>query len=150
MEVILLEHVPGLGERGDVVSVKDGYARNYLIPRKLAVPNTPSMRRMFENERKFDAKREARRKEAAEKMKEELEKLSLTIEAKVGEEGKLFGSVTSKDIEEELKKHKFIVDRKQIELPETIKQIGVYDIKIKLHPEVTATVKLWVVEEGKK
>lgn len=150
MEVILLEHVPGLGERGDVVNVKDGYARNYLIPKKLAVPNTPSMKKMLENERRFDAKREAKRKESAEKIKEEIEKISLTIEAKVGEDGKLFGSITSKDIEEELKKHKFIVDKKLIELPEPIRHTGIYEIKIKLHPEVKANIKLWVVEEGKK
>ena len=99
MEVILIEDVAGLGSRGDVVRVKDGYARNYLFPRKLAIPDTPSNRKRFENEFKTRKKVELKKEEEARALADELSTLTLTIKAKAGEEGKLFGSITTKDIE---------------------------------------------------
>jgi len=149
MEVILIEDVAGLGSRGDVVRVKDGYARNYLFPRKLAIPDTPSNRKRFENEFKTRKKVELKKEEEARALADELSTLTLTIKAKAGEEGKLFGSITTKDIEEALKQKGYEIDRKHIHLEEHIKHTGVYDVPIKLFKEIQAVVKVWVVgEEG--
>ena len=149
MEVILIEDVVGLGSRGDVVKVKDGYARNYLFPKKLAIPDTLSNRKRFENEFAIRKKVELKKEEEAKKLAEELSTLTLSIKAKAGEEGKLFGSVTTKDIEEALKHKGYGIDRRMIHLEGHIKHTGVYEVSIKLLRNVQAIVKVWVVgEEG--
>lgn len=147
MRIILLEDFEGVGSRDDIVEVKDGYARNYLIPRGKAVEATPENIKRWEYRKKlFELKRD-REEEEAKRLKEKLEALSLTAVVNAGEDERLFGAVTSHTIEELLKHEKFQIDRKKIILPEPIKQLGVYTIPIKLTHEVEAKVKLWVVKE---
>ena len=150
MKVILREDIPSLGKKGDIVNVADGYGRNYLIPKNLALPASPANIRLIENERRISEKKLARAKDEALKVASKIESLSLTIEVKAGEEDKIFGSVTSRDIENRLKKEGIMVDRKNILLEEPIKSLGVYNIPIKLHPEVTTKLKVWVVKEEKR
>jgi len=150
MEVILREHVDNLGQRGEIVKVADGYARNYLLPRKLALVATEGNRRQIEREREqFDAK-EAEDKKVAEAIAARLGSLEVVIARKVGETEALYGSVTSADIAESLARSGFDVDRRKIQLHEPIKRLGDTDVPIKLHREVTATVKVHVVAEGAK
>jgi len=147
MEIILLEDIPPLGKVGDLVKVSDGYGRNYLIPNKLAIKATPKNKKQLEHEKRFAQDKTDKVKRDAEKLAKSVEEFSCTITKPVGESGKLFGSVTTKDIEEQLIENGFTIDRKKIELEEPIKNLGVYTIPIKLHPEVTANLKLWVVRE---
>ncbi len=147
MEIILLEDVPSLGKVGDLVKVSDGYGRNYLIPNKLAIKATPKNRKRLEHEKRFVQEKTEKVKRDAEKLANKIEEFSCTITKPVGESGKLFGSVTSKEIEQQLNENGFQIDRKEIELEEPIKNLGVYTIPIRLHPEVTANLKLWVVRE---
>jgi large subunit ribosomal protein L9 len=147
MEIILLEDIPTLGKVGDLVKVSDGYGRNYLIPNKLAIKATPKNKKQLEHEKRFAQDKTDKVKRDAEKLAKGIEEFSCTITKPVGESGKLFGSVTTKDIEEQLIENGFTIDRKKIELEEPIKNLGVYTIPIKLHPEVTANLKLWVVRE---
>jgi large subunit ribosomal protein L9 len=148
MRIILKENVPSLGSFGDIVKVADGYARNYLIPRSIAIEATKSNLAQFEAERVSWDKKAQNIKEQAEKLTQELEPLELNFPRKAGDEEKIFGSVTSIDIEQELKKKGFNqVDKKDILLDEPIKKLGVYTVGIKLHPEVTANIKVWVVKE---
>ena len=150
MEVILREHVDNLGRRGEVVKVADGYARNYLLPRKLALLATEGNKKVVEREReKFDAK-EAEEKKLAEGVAERVTNVEVEISRKVGETEALYGSVTSADIAESLARSGFDVDRRKIQLHEPIKRLGDTDVPIKLHREVTATVKVHVVAEGAK
>lgn len=147
IEVLLMAEVEGLGHEGDVVKVADGHARNYLYPRKMAAPVTDAMRRRLA---KMQATREIRRKEELEAAKElaaKVEKLSCTIQAKSGEEGKLFGSVTAADIIANLKGQGVAVDKNVIQLETPIKELGVFNVKVRLHPEVEGTLRVWVVEE---
>jgi large subunit ribosomal protein L9 len=147
MEVILRAHVDHLGRRGEIVKVADGYARNYLLPRKLALPVTPGNRQQIERERaKFEAK-ELEEKRVAEAAAERLGGVEIVIARKVGETNALYGSVTASDIAEALGASGFPVDRRKLVLPEALKQLGEVDVPVKLHREVTATVKVKVVPE---
>jgi len=147
MKVILRKNFDQLGKVGDVVSVKDGYARNYLIPRGIAYQATAGNIRSLDEEKKQIVKREAKELEAAQNLANELEKVSITIPVKVGEEEKIFGSVTNQMIADALHEKGFDVDKRKIEITEPIKSLGIYNVSIKLHPSVSAAVKTWVVRE---
>jgi len=148
MEVILREHVDNLGRRGEIVKVADGYARNYLLPRKLALLVTEGARKQIERERsKFEAK-EAEEKQAAEAIVERMGSLEIEIARKVGETQALFGSVTSADIAAELAAKGFQIDRRKLQLREPIKKLGEYSVPLKLHMDVATTLKIKVVAEG--
>ena len=148
MEVILREHVDNLGKRGEIVKVADGYARNYLLPRKLALLATDGNKQQIERERgKFDVK-EAEEKSAAEGMAARMGTLEIAISRRVGENDVLFGSVTTSDIAGELGAKGFEVDRRKLQLVEPIKKLGEFDVPLKLHRDVVATVKVKVVAEG--
>ena len=148
MEVILREHVDNLGRRGEIVKVADGYARNYLLPRKLALPATDGNRKHVERERRILEARESEEKAQAEAIAARLSTLEITIARRVGEANQLFGSVTAADITEFLKEKGFDVDRRKLILPEPLKTIGDHDVPLKLHREVTAPLKVHVVKEG--
>ncbi len=147
MEVILRENVEGLGKRGDIVRVKDGYARNYLIPRRLAMPVTEGNIKQIELEKRNWAIKHQKEVEAAEAVKDLIEKITITVTKKAGENNQLFGSVTAQDIADALAKEKVDIDKKKIELPEQIKELGTFPVKIKLHPEVVVETKVYVVSE---
>jgi large subunit ribosomal protein L9 len=148
MEVILREHVDNLGRRGEVVKVADGYARNYLLPRKLALLVTAGNKQQIERERgKFEA-REQEEKKVAEGIAARLAGVDIQIARKVGETEVLFGSVTSADIAAALAAKGFEIDRRKLNLREPIKKLGEYDVPLRLHPEVTIPVKVKVVAEG--
>lgn len=147
MKIILRQDIEKLGKMGDIVTVKDGYARNYLIPRNYAYYATKSAMNMLEIEKRKHMKRLAKEKEEAEKFAAQLGELQISIAMKVGEEGKLYGSVTNQMLAEELKLRGFDVDRRTIVIEEPIKSLGVFDVKVKLHPEVAATLKVWVISE---
>jgi len=147
MKVILLEDIEKLGDFGATVEVADGYARNYLIPKRLALRATPENVRLVERERKLRDQRAGKVRARFEELKERIEKLSCTIVKQVGENDRLFGSVTSMDIAKYLKQEGIEVDKKSILLKEPLKTLGVYTVPIKLHPEVTANLKVWVVKE---
>jgi large subunit ribosomal protein L9 len=148
MEVILREHVDNLGRRGEIVKVADGYARNYLLPRKLALPVTEGNRKHVERERaKFDAKEDEERK-VAEAVAARLGSIEVVIARKVGETEALYGSVTSGDIADALAEKGFVLDKRKIQLNEPLKKIGESDVPVKLHRDVTATVKVRVVAQG--
>jgi len=148
MEVILREHVDNLGKRGEIVKVADGYARNYLLPRKLALLATDGNRKQIEREReKFDA-REAEEKKAAEALAARVANLEIEIARRVGESDVLFGSVTTADIAEALAAKGFEADRRKLQLAEPIKKLGEYDIPLRLSREVVAHIKVRVIAEG--
>jgi large subunit ribosomal protein L9 len=147
MQVILLEDVPALGKVGDTVKVSEGYGRNYLIPQKKAILATEKGINILEHQRREVQQRMGKVKKDVEKVAEQIEKLSCTFAKPVGESGKLFGSVTSMEIESFLKENGIDVDRKKIQLEEPIKNLGMFTIPIKLHPELTAHLKVWVVQE---
>ena len=150
MDVILREHVDNLGRRGEVVKVADGYARNYLLPRKLALLCTDGNKHQIERERaKFDAK-ESEDKKAAEAVAERMANVEVVIARRVGETDVLFGSVTTADIAEALAAKGFDLDRRKIQLAEPIKRIGDVDVAVKLHREVTTTLKVKVIAEGSR
>ena len=148
MEVILRDHVEKLGKRGEIVKVSDGYARNYLLPRKLALPATEGNRKHVERERKIMETREAEEKSQAEAIASRLSTVDITIARRVGETEQLYGSVTASDIAEFLKTKGFEIDRRKLILPEPIKTIGEHDVPLKLHREVTVPLKVKVVKEG--
>ena len=145
MKVILREDVSDLGTMGELVEVKPGYARNYLLPRGLAVPATSKNLRRLEHEKRVIQQRVARAKADADTAAKRIESLSVTIAKQVGEEDKIFGSVTSKEIEESLREEGIRVDRKSILLDEPIRALGVYPITVRLHRDVSAKLKIWVV-----
>jgi large subunit ribosomal protein L9 len=148
MEVILRAHVEHLGDRGEIVKVADGYARNYLLPRKLALPVTAGNRKQIERERtKFDAK-EAEEEKVAQAIADRLASVEIVIARRVGETDALYGSVTSSDIAEALAEKGFDIDRRKLQLSEPIKRIGAVDLPVKLYRGVTATIKVKVVAEG--
>jgi len=148
MEVILREHVENLGKRGEIVKVADGYARNYLLPRKLALLATDGNKKQIEREReKFDAK-EAEEKKAADAMAARMGNVQIAIARKVGENDVLFGSVTAADIAGALASQGLEIDRRKLQLPEPIKKLGDFEVPLKLHREVVATVKVKVTAEG--
>ena len=149
MEVILREHVDNLGKRGELVKVADGYARNYLLPRKLALLATEGNKKVIEREKvKFDAK-EAEEQGVAQAIADRLGNVEIDIARKTGETDALFGSVTNADIAEALSAKGFEVDRRKIQLHEPIKKLGEYTVPVKLHREVTVNLKVKVVAEGK-
>ena len=147
MKVILLEDVPSLGKAGDLVKVSDGYGRNYLIPQKKAMIATEKSVKVVEHQKRLVQQRMDKAKKDAEKLGRQIENLSCTFAKTVGESGKLFGSVTSMDVENYLKENGIVVDRKKITLEEPIKNLGMFTVPIKLHPEVTTHLKVWVVQE---
>ncbi len=147
MKVILRQDFEQLGRVGDVIEVKDGYARNYLIPRRIAYQATQSSIVQLEEEKKQQGKRLDKEKRQSEKLSAELEKISVTIQMKVGEDDKLFGSVTSQMIVDALKEKGFALDKRQIDLEDIIKALGIYSVDVKLPGSVTAKVKVWVVRE---
>jgi large subunit ribosomal protein L9 len=148
MEVILRETVENLGRRGEVVKVADGYARNYLLPRKLALPATDGNKKHVERERKIVEAREAEEKGQAEAIGTRLAAVDITIPRRVGETEALYGSVTSADIADYLRTKGFEIDRRKLILPEPIKMLGEHDVPLKLHREVTVPLKVKVVKEG--
>ena len=133
MEVILREHVDNLGKRGEIVKVADGYARNYLLPRKLALPATEGNRKHVERERRIMETREAQEKGAAEAIAARLSAVEIAIPRRVGDTEQLYGSVTTADIVDFLKSKGFDVDKRKLILPEPIKALGDYDVPLKLH-----------------
>jgi len=148
MEVILRQHVDNLGERGQIVKVAPGYARNYLLPRKLALPATEGNKKHVERERKIMETREAEEKGQAEGIAARLSAVDVTIARRVGETEQLYGSVTAADIAEYLKTKGFEVDRRKLLLADPIKTIGEHTVPLKLHREVTVPIKVKVVKEG--
>ena len=148
MEVILREHVDNLGKRGEIVKVADGFARNYLLPRKLALPATEGNRKHVERERKIMETREAEEKAAAESISTRLAAVDISIARRVGDTEQLYGSVTAADIVEYLKGKGFEIDRRKLILPEPLKALGEFDVPLKLHREVTVPLKVKVVKEG--
>jgi large subunit ribosomal protein L9 len=144
MRVVLLETIEGLGMAGQEVKVKDGYARNYLIPKGKALLATDCMIKSFNDKIQAGIRAEAKTKEHALKLAEELMGVVLTFKAKAGEDGKLFGSVTSAQIQETLMEKGFDVDKKRIALSEPIRHLGTHEVVVRLYPEVSATLKVEV------
>jgi large subunit ribosomal protein L9 len=147
MDLILREDVQGLGVRGDVVNVKAGYARNYLLPRGLAVLATEAQKKVLEKETRLREIRDEKMRSNLSAVAEKMSDLSTTIVVQAGEEDKLYGSVTAHDIAEAIVKQGFEVDQKQVMLDEPIKKLGIYTVPIRLHREIEVTVKVWVVKE---
>ena len=147
MEVILRDHVDNLGKRGEVVKVADGYARNYLLPRKLALPATDANKQWISRERKIAEAREGEERVAAEALADRLLALDLQVSRKVGDNDTMYGSVTNADIADLLKEKGFDIDRRKIMLPGAIRTIGETHVPVKLHRDVTAQLKLTVVKE---
>ena len=147
MEVILREHVDNLGKRGEVVKVAPGYARNFLLPRKLALPVNDGNRKLIDRERKLADVREAEDRATAEALASRIAQLELTITRRVGETEQLYGSVTSADLAAALSAHGIEVDRRKIQLAEPLKALGESTVPVKLHRDVTANVKVWVVAD---
>jgi len=147
-QVLLREDIDNLGARGEIVRVKTGYARNYLLPRNLAVEATANNVRQIEGEKAALAKREAKERGTAELQSSQLQKLTLKFERKVGEAGVLYGSVTSMDIAHELKEQGYEIDRRKIVLREPIKRFGNYTVPVRLHRDVTVELPIQVLGEG--
>lgn len=147
MEIILLESIPKLGNRGQAVKVKSGYARNYLFPRKLALPATQANRRVFQENERVLIKRDVAAIEAARARASKFADVAISIAVQVGEEDKLYGSVTTLDIARKLKEQGHDVERREIALAEPIRLIGVYDVDVILHREVSVPIKVSVVKE---
>jgi large subunit ribosomal protein L9 len=148
MKVFLREDVKNLGKIGEVVNVSDGYARNFLLPKKLAVEANTRNIKEFEHNKRIIQERAAKIRDASKATADKLSALSIVIKAKAGEEEKLFGSVTTMDIAEALKAEGYEIDKKKISLEEPIKRLGEYSVEVKIHPEVSATVKVQVVPES--
>ena len=147
LQVILNENVPNLGTIGDLVEVSDGYARNFLLPRSLAVLATTRNLKQFEHTRRLIEKKRAHALNSAQDLANKLKEVSITIAKQVGEEDKLFGSVTNRDIEDALNKEGIQIDRRNIVVSEPIKSLGVFNVGVKLHSSLTADLKVWVVAE---
>lgn len=147
MKIILRQNHNTLGTIGDVVEVKDGYARNYLIPRNIAFRATAGNLQALEEEKKAIARKEEKSVKEAEKLSAQLGSVSITITMKVGEDDKLFGAVTSQMVADSLTEKGYTIDKRTIELEEPIKTLGIFEVPVKLHSKVTAKVKVWVVRE---
>ena len=147
MEVILREDIEKLGSRGEVVKVAPGYARNFLIPKRLAVAATDSNKKIVEQERQAHLRKEAKQAGEAQDLARLLDGVTVTISQKAGENDQLFGSVTSKDVSDALAAKNFTIDRRKIQLDEPIKQLGEFKIPIRLHREVTAQITVVVAKE---
>jgi len=147
VEVLLMDAVSGLGIEGDVVKVADGYARNYLFPRGIASEVTEGKKRQIEKKRIERLELMKKDQSAAEELAKKFANLSCTIAVKTSEGGKLFGSVTDVQILEKLAEQNVTLERKQIKLAAPLHELGVFDVEISLHPEVKASLKVWIVEE---
>lgn len=148
MKVILTNDIKGTGKKGDIVNVAEGYARNYLFPKKLAIEATGANLKEIDRQKAILDRKKADEREKARQLAERLQNLTVTIPVKTGEGGRLFGSITSKDISEALeKKHGITVDKKKIELKSPLKTLGVHPIVLKLHPEVTVTLSIKITTE---
>ncbi|HVA56548.1 MAG TPA: 50S ribosomal protein L9 [Gemmatimonadaceae bacterium] len=147
MQIILRQAIENLGKPGDVVTVRPGYARNFLLPRGLAYEATPGNLKRIAQERSRLEAAENERREAAQGVAGRLEQVSLTFSARVGEEGKLFGSVTAADIHHQLEAQGFKLERRQIDLHEPIKALGVYKVPVRLHADVKPEIRVWVIKE---
>ena len=147
MEVILRNAIDKLGHPGDVVTVSAGYARNYLVPRGFAFPATEGNKKRISQEKTRLETAEGQRRAAAEEIAKKLEEVSITFAARVGEEGKLFGSVTTQDIADQLAAQGYTIEKRQVDLHEPIKALGVYRIPIKLHADVKPEIKVWVIKQ---
>lgn len=147
MEVILRQAVENLGHPGDIVTVSPGYARNFLLPRGVAYEATPgNLKRIAQEKARLEAA-ENERRGAAEGLAKKLEEVQLTFSARVGEEGKLFGSVTAADIHQQLEAQGFAIERRQIDLHDPIKTLGVFRVPVKLHADVKPEVRVWVIKQ---
>jgi large subunit ribosomal protein L9 len=147
MEVILREDIDKLGSRGEVIKVAPGFARNFLLPKRLAVAATEANRKIVEQERQSHLRKEAKVKTEAEDLSKLMAGITVTIAQKAGEQDQLFGSVTSKDVADALAAQNFIIDRRKIQLDDPIKQLGEFKVPVKLHKDVTAEVTVVVVKE---
>ena len=147
MEIILRQTVENLGHPGDVVTVKNGYARNFLLPRGFAFEATPGILKRIAAERSRLEAAENDRRGSASELARKLEEVQLTFSARVGEEGKLFGSVTSADIAEQLAAQGFNIEKRLIDLHEPIKALGVYRVPVKLHADVKPEIRVWVIKQ---
>lgn len=147
MKVILREDVSNLGSAGAIVNVAPGYARNYLLPRNYAIPATANNMKAFEHEARLIESRRAKKRKEAEGQKAKLERISCSITKKVGEQDKLFGSVTTQDIEKAFAAEGFTIDKKDILFNEPIKALGVYTVPIRVFDDIIANAKVWVVKE---
>lgn len=147
MEIILRQAVDNLGHPGDIVNVSAGFARNYLLPRGFAYEATAGNKKRMEQERERLEAAESSRREAAEELAKQMEPVSLTFSARVGEEGKLFGSVTTADIAHQLEAQGFKIEKRQIDLHEPIRALGVYRVPIRVHADVRAEIKVWVIKQ---
>lgn len=147
MKVIFLKEVKGKGKTGEVKDVSEGYARNYLFPNKLAVEANKGNMKQLEAKKAGEQKQAEKEYEEAVGLKEKLEKLEVNLQAKAGEGGRLFGSITSKQIVEALKKDKISIDKRKLELNDPIRTLGYTNVPVKLHPKVTATLKVHVKEQ---
>lgn len=149
MKVILTQTIDRLGKVGDIVNVKDGYARNYLFPKNAAKEATPGNMKTLDSLKKKQAAEDAEKLALAKALADKIAALSITVRAKAGEEEKLFGTVTTEMISMALGNEKILVDKKDIVLDEPIKKLGVYQVGVKVHPEVKASLKVWIVKEEK-
>jgi len=147
MKVLLRQDHENLGKRGDVVSVKNGFARNFLFPRGIAMTATDANRNVFVQETRMLDHRREKEKHTAAALGKELEAVSITAAVQVGEEDKVFGSVTSQNVADLLQEKGYTIDKRKVVLDEPIKALGVYSVPIKLHPDVEVKVRLWVVKE---
>lgn len=147
MQILLRQDYESLGVAGDIVKVKDGYARNFLIPKGIAFIASEGNKRRYESEQEQKNWRQARDKKDAEELSKKLENISCTITVQVGEEDKLFGSVTSQNIADSLVEQGIEIDKRKVILEEPIKALGIYSVPVKLHTDVEAAVKVWVVKE---
>ena len=147
MEVILREDIEKLGSRGQMVKVASGYARNFLLPKKLAVAATGANKKIVEQERQAHLRKEAKQKGEAEDLSKLLNGVSVTIVQKAGENDQLFGSVTSKDVADALAQQNYTIDRRKVQLEEPIKQLGEFKVPVRLHRDVTAEVTVQVVKQ---
>jgi large subunit ribosomal protein L9 len=147
MKVVFLKDVKGQGKKGDVKEISDGYVRNYLLPKGLVSVATDGSLKVLDQQQKSEAKRKEQEKQEAEALAAKMKEMTVTIKAKSGEGGRLFGAITSKQIAEELEKAKLKIDKRKILLDDAIRTMGVTNVSIKLHHEVTATLKVHVVED---
>jgi large subunit ribosomal protein L9 len=148
MKVVLLQDVKDLGKKGTLVNASDGYARNFLFPRKLAVEATEGKLKEIEDKKSSEKNKKAMELKAAKELADKLSKVEISFKSKAGEHGKLFGSITSKDIADAIKaQQKIQVDKKKVVLPDAIKTLGTYQVEVKVYPEVSAKINIKVVEE---
>lgn len=147
MKIILLKDVKGKGKKGEVINASDGYARNFLIPRGLGEEATDSNMHILNKQKEAERRQKLAETEAAQKLAEELRNKEIKILCKAGDNGRLFGAITNKDISNELKKqYKVSIDKKKV-VTDTIKQLGTYDVELKLYPEISTKVKVLIVEQ---